>query len=265
MNINAYERIKQTLVDACSDFDFQMFDLSEDTLQKRNQWMVETGCAEKIANFHKKYPDSKVSVQNYVFGSGLEFYYIQYLYKNKKEQLSTRREFAFVQDNQTIVHILLRSRRKDYLNLLQDPEESHSFFTIGEKSIEIRKVEVFIGKDSSCFISYRNLTDISLLQEVYSHGIILDLRNSSNLLDDNNQVTVKYRKQKPVSVQLHGQLLSEYFGYDLDSEETALEVVKFVNQEVDAICEKIKFTIRGNIKIGTSVQKKIGTIQKSEN
>lgn len=270
MDINAYEKIKQTLTEACSAFGVQMFDLSKDTLQKQNQWMVETGCVERIANFRKKYPDSKVSVENYVFDSGLELFNIQYLYRNTKEQLSTRRELAFVYDGQTLVRLRLRSRRKNYLNLLQDTFESHSFFQIGEKNVEIRKVEVSVDKSYSCFTSYRNLTDMTLLQEEYSQGSLNrhnssdQLLDSSTLLDDNDQITVRYRNQKPVSAQFHGQLLLEDFGYEPNSEEAAVEVVKGVNQEVDAICEKIKSTIRGNIKIGTGIQKTIGTgVQKT--
>jgi len=268
MTINAYEKIKKVLMDACCDFQYETYDLLDEENIKAKQWLLESGYGTKITDFRKKYPDTKVLAKEYSFENGLAFFYIKYLFTNNKGNSCIQREFALMDECKKMVHVIFRSKRKSYLNVLEDKDTGNTLCPLGEKVIEIRKVEVSVDKScSSCFTSYHNLTDCTLLQEVYSQGGAIleesDVSNpslaSSDFLDNNDQFIIKYKKQKPISVQLNGDFCLEDLGYDPDSEEDALEFVQIIQKELDTVIRKIESSIGEYVKKHKSAQKTIGT------
>jgi len=272
MEINAYEKIKRTLIDACCDFEYEKFDLLDGTDEKMKQWFLKTMYGSDIIEFQQNNPESKVSAEEYSFFNGLAFFNIKYMFKNDKGNICMKRRFVLMNEDQELVQVLFQSERKPYLNLLKDGQDEKSWIPIGEKTIEIAETQVYINYIyGSYFTTYNNLTDCTLLKEVYTQGNTIlsshDDVNDFELLEqcflcNSSGLEILYHNSKPSQIQLiDGQDLEE-FGYHSDSSEDALKAVVVINQEVDAMVEKIKSLVEDYAKEDKAIQKNIGTISK---
>ena len=264
MAIYAYEKIKKSLMELCSNSDYQTFDLLDHSKEIKRQQLQELGDSFDISCFQKKYPDLDATIKNYVFSNGLEVIYIEYTFKNRKGHPCTQRDISVLCQSQMLVHILFQSKIRTYLNVLKDIGNPERSIPIGEKEVEISKMNVLINsKVGPVFTSYYNLTDDTLMQEVYSSGceILKSLNVSDSYeapFDDYDQITIRYRDAKPVSMQLESDFSLEDFEYDSHSLKDVSEVLEGIQKDVDSICEKIKFTIYQHTKVEDGIQKKIG-------
>ncbi len=261
-NLCLLKKIKQTLIDICGDSDFETFDLLNDSIETKRRKLQEMGGAYNITRFRDKYPDLNVTTKNYVFQNGLEFTYIEYAFNNRKGYPSVQRDITGFYQSQKFICVLFQSKRGDYLNVLRDMNDSQLSLPVGEKQIEISKVNVLVNSNSgSAFTSYYNLADHTLIQEVYSSGCEIGKAShhfDSSLVpfDDYDQIMIRYQNEKPVSMQLESDFSLDDFEYDSNSLEDVSEVVEGIQKDVDSICEKIK--IYQSTMAGGTPQKKIG-------
>lgn len=269
MTVNAYGKIKQTLGKLLEEIPFEKRELSEEEIEEK----MENGCGKGGYGLHFfKYREKPTfSAIEYAFSNGLFFLDSETHYTDKDGNLRTMRQFTLTSDynNEPFVNIALSRDLKSYRQLITKTAPRDKLFPLEEKDIEIEEVKINV--DATCgdiFTTYMDLKKGTILKEEYCQGYsIVDqyLSSSPKLFKlcgcFSRKLEILYGGDSttPIYAQLSDKYRVEDVGFYANSKEDALEIVRIVNVEVDAIIQKIQSLVDAYRKDCKGVQKTIGT------
>lgn len=205
-----------------------------------------------------------IRAEEWEYANGLKYIICELDYTNNNGEIKTIEKRILTADFLTNP-IMMLDFTKDKVALEQfliPKSTSLPLFPQNERVIEIKEISISLnGLCIACFKEVKNLQTNQLLKEEYlQYYPIINGKGTAKALINlcgcgERKLEILYHNSNPVFADLSGKHTIEMVGYNTNNIEDIQKIIAIINEEVDAIIQKISSSIKIYAKENKSKEK----------
>lgn len=192
----------------------------------------------------------KVNATESIYENGLKYLLSEITYKDKKDgnNIYTIKQYTITNnyEKEPLINIIVQKDNKSIQQLMAKSNPNDLIFPESERNIEIVKITPYINGDcGSVFTSYNNKKNNSLLMEQYLQFYPISNNSNQGLLYlcgvGEHTLEIIYSEKQPIYANFTDSKDNIIAGYDANTQLGAKFVLDTINDEVNAIVDKINY------------------------